>query len=133
MTKINEKRLAALRRRFPGRELLPQDELYSRYFSIDNVSKADVDEVLSLLAEELALPSGFLRPDDRMEDILEPVHSGGLMQWIEEWTRAADGKAELNDVLRRRLEGHGTAHAWDQLPTIRDVVLAWCGRTPSGP
>jgi hypothetical protein len=128
---INQQRLAAFQGRFPNRENLSLEALYDRYFAKENLPKTESLELMTLLADELALPVGMLRPEDTMADVLQPVISGNPLRWIEEWTRAADGKAELNDRLRRRLTELGTLDRWQDLPTIADVVRAWCGRLPS--
>jgi hypothetical protein len=130
MSEISAKRVAVFQRRFPGRTILSLDELYHQHFGGDALPRPDCDEVLTLLANELAMPVGLLRPNDKMAEILEPAHSGNPLRWIEEWTRAADGKSELNDRIRRRLSEKGTLDDWRELPTVGDVVRAWCGRMP---
>lgn len=123
-------RIEAMRRRYPDRANLPLEKLCSDYFDQLGYSRHDCEEILTLLADELALPVGYLRPGDQMAQILEPVHTGSPWRWIAEWTRAADGKAELNDRIRRRLTELGTLEHWPALPTVADVVRAWCGAIP---
>jgi len=66
-----------------------------------------------------------------MADLFEPLHTKNPFRWVAEWTRAADGKAELNENIRERLEQNGNLQFWSELPTLRDVVSAWCGRLPT--
>lgn len=131
MSQLGDQRIAAFHRKFPDRRVLSLDDLYIQHFAVEGLPKEGCEEALGLLSTELALPIGLLRPTDTMAELLVPVHAGNPLRWIEEWTRAADGKAELNDRIRRRLHELGTLDAWRQLPTVMDVVCAWCGRVPS--
>lgn len=131
MTRLSEARIRAFRQRFPDREDLSPDELFEREFSREELPKSEVLEILRLIAEELALPLGLLRPGDVMEHLLEPLHTGNPLRWIEEWTRAADGKAEINYRLSQRLKELGTLEAWPTMRTVGDVARAWSGRSPA--
>jgi hypothetical protein len=92
VSEISEKRLSAFRRRFPNREELSLQRLHAEFFS--EFGQHECMEVLQLLASELAIPAGMLRPSDKIRELLEPIHSGNPLRWIEEWTRAAKRATE---------------------------------------
>lgn len=133
MTRVNDARIQAFQRRFPERRSTPFDDLYAQHFAADGLPKEECRQAIALLADELAIPAELIQPTDQMAELLKPLHSGNPFRWIEEWTRAADGKSELNQRLTERLQSFGTLDAWPELPTVGDVVRAWCGRTPREP
>ena len=130
VTSLNQSRTNAFLHRFPDRVPLPTNELYGLFFPTMDGSREDFEEIVILVSQELAVPVGLLRPEDQMSQLLEPLHGRNPLRWIEEWTRAADGKSELNVRRRARLESLGTVDSWHDLPALRDVVRAWCGLTP---
>jgi hypothetical protein len=126
------RRAQAFLRRFPGREHLSTDQLLGSFTDSASMSRGDVTEALTLVSDELEIPIGLLRPQDLMSDLLKPLHSGNPLLWIAEWTRAADGKSELNHRLKERLRQRNLLHMWPEIPTLEDFVRAWCGTDPSG-
>lgn len=121
------RRAQAFLRRFPGRENLSIDQLVGLFAGSSSMATIDVTEALTLVSDELEIPIGLLRPRDAMDDLLKPLHTGNPFFWIAEWTRAADGKSELNHRLKERLRQRNVLHEWPEIPTLGDFVRAWCG------
>lgn len=126
------RRARAFLRRFPGREHLSTDQLLGLFTDSPSMATGDITEALTLVSDELEIPIGLLRPRDTMADLLKPLHTGNPLLWIAEWTRAADGKSELNHRLKERLRQRNALHEWPAIPTLGDFVRAWCGMVPSG-
>jgi hypothetical protein len=125
-----------LLQRFHGRENLSKDELYTRYFEKARLPKDEVLECLKLLEFEYDIPSGLLRPEDKLEKLFNPVPAKNPWRWLVYRTREGDSQTEINYELGKRMRRAGTIQSWSHIKnfgdiTFFDLIRAWCGKTPS--
>ncbi|MGH9873044.1 MAG: hypothetical protein ACRD9S_11350 [Pyrinomonadaceae bacterium] len=130
MNKTRGKWQDVVRSRFGERQDISKSELYSRYWASDGLAEASVLECLDLIEVEYQLPAGILRPQDKLEDLFDPVATKNPLRWLEYQTGADDRKSEVNYQLAKRMKQHETLGAWTHIETVDDLVHAWCGRTP---
>jgi len=119
----------ALISRFADRKNIDRDALYARYFM--DLPKAAVFECFNLIEEEYQIPSGLLRPEDKLTKIVEPVTTKNPLRWLVYQSRAGDIEFELQRQLDKRLRQHGTQEAWTTVNTVDDLIRAWCGKRPT--
>ena len=122
--------------RFHDRENLSKDELYTRYFEKAGLPKDEVLECLKLLEFEYDVPSGLLRPEDKLEKLFNPIPAKNPWQWLVYRTREGDSQTEINYELGKRMRRAGTIQSWSHIKnfggiTFFDLIKAWCGKTPS--
>ena len=123
-------------RRFEGRENLTHDELYSRYFESAGLPRDEIFECLKLLEFEYDVPSGLLRPEDKLEKLFKPVPANNPWRWLVYRTREGDSQTEINYELGKRMRRAGTIQSWSHIKnfsdiTFSDLIRAWCGLTPT--
>ena len=136
MSTIHYKWRQEVLERFHGRENLSRDELYARYFEKAGLPKDEVLECLRLLEFEYDVPSGLLRPQDKLEKLFSPVPAKNPWQWLVYRTREGDSQTEINYELGKRMRRAGTIQSWSHIKnfgdiTFFDLIKAWCGKTPS--
>lgn len=101
-------------RRFAGRSELSPKEINEQFFRESGVPSETVAELWNEVAQTLDLPSGKLRPEDRFDAELGPVHG-----W--EW---GDDLAILNRIAAKRLKKlRNPDFRLEDIKTIRDYVL----------
>lgn len=116
-------------KRFPRREDMGKDGLYEGYFR-GELHKEDVLDCLNLLEFEFKIQAGFLRPEDKLDDLFKPIGTKNPLRWLVYQTRAGDRQSEVSYQLSKRLRQHGTYDAWTKIETIDDLIRAWCGKNP---
>lgn len=116
--------------RFADREDLGKTKAYQEYWAA--FPEQEVMELFELLEMEYQLPPGLLRPEDKLNKLLEPVTTVNPLKWLLYRARTEDRTAEINYRLSKRQERQGTHRAWQQagIATVDDLVRAWCGQLP---
>jgi hypothetical protein len=122
--------------RFAGREDLSKDELYDRYFEKLGCPKPNVFECLNLIELEYQIPAGVLRPEDKLEKLIEPVPTKNPWRWLVYRTHEGDSETEMNYELGKRMRSASTVQAWSHIEnfgelTICELIEAWCGLEPT--
>ncbi len=121
----------ALRARFGDREDIGKQGLYDRYYASTGVPKEALLELLDLIEFEYDLSPGLLRPEDKLEKLVEPIPTKNPWRWLVYRTSAGDRQSELSYRLSKRMRQYGTLGAWPQIETVDDLIRAWCGRRPN--
>lgn len=121
---------AAILSRFAGREKLSKEELYDSYFRQEGLPKEAVLECLGLIDEEYEFLAGFLRPEDKLKKLFEPVATKNPWRWLVYQVREGDSETELGYQLGKRTRQHGTFDARKDIETVGDFIRAWCGQKP---
>lgn len=135
MSKLDAAWREDILQRFAGRENLSKDAFYARYFEKLGCPKTDVLECLNLIEFEYQIPAGVLRPEDKLEKLLEPVSTKSPWRWLVYRTHEGDSGTELYYELSKRLLRFGTVQAWSHVEKFGDVTIcelieAWCGHEP---
>jgi len=112
-------RIPQLASRLSDREDLPRAVAIERYW--DDVARTDVDELFDLIANELGISPGLLRPDDSLDELLAPLPVRNPLKWLFREAALEDGVGELSHRLRRRNPRLG-----GRVRTVRELVHAWC-------
>lgn len=117
--------------RFADREDIGRDGLYERYFM--DLPKEAVFECFDLIEEEYELPSGLLRPEDKLMKLFAPVDTKNPLRWLVYQVREGDSQTEITSELAKRQQRYGTNEAWVQagVETVADLIRAWCGKRPT--
>lgn len=112
---------AALKRvktsRFTDRLDLPDDIFFAKYYAHSGLPKEAVTSIRRLVAEELEVPHGRLRPSDRFDQELRPA---------EGWEAWDDGLEVLKAALTTRRRGSGKRIDWNAIRTLDDFIRAAC-------
>lgn len=120
----HEKWVAKIRARFADRAILPRQAALDQ-FGVTG-PHAEVREALQLIESEYDLPAGFLRPEDRLEFLFDPVEAGNPLEWLLFRGKTEDRRSELEYRLSKRVGRAAFGQFRENLATIGDYVLAWC-------
>jgi hypothetical protein len=134
MSELDDNWRKEILQRFEGRQALGRDELYDRYFAHIGLPKSDVFKCLDLIEFEYEIPSGILRPDDKLERLIKPVATHNPWRWLVYRTHEGDSESELNYQLGNRMRKYGTVGSWSHVRqfgdlTFAELLRAWCGLT----
>jgi hypothetical protein len=122
---------AGLLARFGERDVLTKDELYLRYWADEGVNQAEVVQLLDLIEEAYSIPSGVLRPSDPIEMLTDRVPEKHWWRGPVHDVIAGDRQFWLQEELVRKLKQYGTYDKIARVNTVGELVLAWCGFSPS--
>jgi hypothetical protein len=108
---------AATRRKrrtiFGGREPLPAEEIYARYYAGSGLDERVAVRLWSECAAKLKVLDGKLRPTDRFEHELA---AAGF------WSSLDDPREDLADYARVRAKKHGTTIDLESPKTLDDLI-----------
>lgn len=117
--------------RFNNRETLSYEELFKNYFSTLDLPKNEVKEFLNLIEDLYEVPIGKLRPYDSLSMLFSPVSARNFLEKLSYEIYDGDLEFELNEHLEKKIKKHEQTKQWSKLVTIKDCVLAWCGKSPN--
>jgi len=125
-----QRRLEAIKRRFPVRENLEKSELARRCFSEHD--GAEALELFALVEREFRIDVGFLRPDDSLHALFSPVPARNPLTWIRFRALESIGVTEIStEVASKRRERGLPSEPPEGIRSFGDLVRAWCERGPS--
>jgi hypothetical protein len=114
----------ALRRakasRFASRLDLGNDDFFVKYYAASGLPRDTVIRIRRLVADELEVPVGRLRPTDRFDQELRTAEG-----W-EEWD---DGIEALRQLLAPGNSGQWQAVDWGKIRTLDDLIRAACNQS----
>ena len=135
MSQIDEEWRQQILHRFEGREVLTKDELFTRYFESEGLPKDEVNECFELIEFEYDIPVGVLRPNDKLDKLIQPVTTKQPWRWLVYRTREGDSESELDYELGKRMRRAGNLKSWSHIKRFGDITFfdflkAWCGLKP---
>jgi hypothetical protein len=119
---------AGLLARFGERDVLSKEELYDRFWADKPLDRTEVIGLFDLIEEAYDFPAGLLRPTDPIEKLTGRVPEKHWWRGLVHDVIAGDRQLWMQGELANKLRDYGTYDLIQQINTVDELVLAWCGR-----
>jgi hypothetical protein len=111
-----------------SRETVGDSELVKMFDPAVELSSRDLLEVLHLVAKEVEVPIGQLRPSDKFEDIFRRPRSYNPLRLLLADNAIALKEENLEFPLWARRKKLGFPKNAETIVTVKDYVTLWCKR-----